>query len=95
LIGICFFTAGATIAVQGRSYKKKELFLAGQRIEQFHDPQRDAEPYWEEVLRRDPGDSAAHTGLGRLDLERARFDSAEQHFLKALDRLMIDRNLLF
>ena len=66
----------------------EELFLTGQRIEQFHDPQRDAEPYWEEVLRRDPGDSAAHTGLGRLDLERARFDSAEQHFLKALDRLM-------
>jgi tetratricopeptide (TPR) repeat protein len=66
---------------------EEELFLAGQRIDQFHDPSRDADPYWEEALRRDPGDIAANTGLGRLDLRCAKFVSAEQHFRKALERL--------
>jgi tetratricopeptide (TPR) repeat protein len=65
----------------------EEVFLAGQRVEQFHDAKREAEPYWQEALRRDPGDSAAHLGLGRIDLGRARFASAEQHFRKAIERL--------
>ena len=65
----------------------EELFLAGQRIDQFHNPYLDSDPYWEEVLRRDPGDIEANTGMGRLDLRRARFASAVQHFRKALERL--------
>jgi tetratricopeptide (TPR) repeat protein len=65
----------------------EELYLAGLRIDQFHDPVLDADPYWEEVLKRDPGDSSAHTGLGLLDLRRAKFASAEAHFRKALERL--------
>ena len=66
----------------------EELYLAGLRIDQFHNPTLDADPYWEEALRRDPGDTEAHTGLGRLDLRRAKFASAEQHFRAALERLM-------
>jgi tetratricopeptide (TPR) repeat protein len=65
----------------------EELFLAGQRIDQFHDPSREADPYWEEALRRDPGDIQANTGMGLLALRRARFAFAEQHFRKALERL--------
>ena len=65
----------------------EELFLAGQRIDQFHDPSREADPYWEEALRRDPGDIQANTGMGLLDLRCARFAFAEQHFRKALERL--------
>ncbi len=65
----------------------EELFLAGQRIDQFHDPLAQADPYWAEVLRRDPGDIQANTGLGRLDLRNARFAAAEAHFRKALERL--------
>src|SRR6185312_12969135 len=65
----------------------EELDLTGQRIDQFHDPIHDAEPYWREALRRDPGDVEAHQGLGRLDLEAARYASAEAHFRKALERL--------
>ncbi len=65
----------------------EELFLAGQRIDQFHDAIREADPYWAEALRRDPGDSAAHTGMGLLSLRRAEFASAEQHFRAALERL--------
>ncbi len=66
---------------------EEELFLAGQRIDQFHDPTAQADPYWEEALRRDPGDIDANTGLGLLDLRNARFSAAEQHFRKALERL--------
>ena len=66
---------------------QEELFLAGQRIDQFHNPTLDADPYWMEALRRDPGDIEANTGLGRLDLRRAKFADAEKHFRKALERL--------
>jgi tetratricopeptide (TPR) repeat protein len=65
----------------------EELFLAGLRIDQFHDPSRRADPYWEEALKRDPGDTEANTGLGLLDLRNAKFASAEAHFRKALERL--------
>lgn len=65
----------------------EELFLAGQRIDQFHDPRRAGEPYWRELLRRDAGNTAAHTSLGILDLERARFADAEQDFRLGLERL--------
>jgi hypothetical protein len=70
-----------------RIMNDEELFLAGLRVDQFHDPKLDADPYWEEVLKRDPGDTEANTGLGLLDLRNAKFADAEQHFRKALDRL--------
>lgn len=65
----------------------EELFLAGQRIDQFHNPTLDADPYWKELIGRDSGNIAANTGLGILDLRCGRFVSAEKHFRKAVDRL--------
>ena len=65
----------------------EELYLAGQRIEQFHAPGASPEPYWEEALRRDPGDARVNTAMGIRQLKEARFAEAEQHFRKALDRL--------
>ena len=65
----------------------EELYLAGQRIEQFHDPAYKPEPYWEEALRRDPGDARVNTSLGIRRLKQAKFAEAEQHFRKALERL--------
>ena len=65
----------------------EELFLAGQRIDQFHNPTLDADPYWEEVLRRDPGNVAANTGMGLLELRNAEYVKAEQYFNKAIARL--------
>jgi tetratricopeptide (TPR) repeat protein len=65
----------------------EELFLAGQRIDQFHDPAYDADPYWEELLKRDPGNVSANTGMGLLELRNARYKSAEEHFNIALNRL--------
>lgn len=65
----------------------EELFLAGQRIDQFHNPALDADPYWEELLSRDPGNIAANTGMGLLSLRNAKFPLAEKYFNKAIERL--------
>jgi len=65
----------------------EELYLVGQRLEQFHDAAREPEPYWEEALRRDPGDARVNTALGLRQLKQARFVEAEQHFRKAVGRL--------
>ncbi|MEO5958983.1 MAG: tetratricopeptide repeat protein, partial [Opitutaceae bacterium] len=65
----------------------EELVLAGQRADQFHSPTLDADPFWAEALRRDPGAIEANTGMGRLALRRAKFAEAEKHFRTALARL--------
>src|SRR5581483_6018968 len=58
----------------------EELYLTGLRIDQFHDPNLDPDPYWEEALRRDPGDTRVNTALGVLYFKKARFADAEQRF---------------
>lgn len=65
----------------------EELFLAGQRIDQFHHPSLDAEPYWLEVLRRDSGNVAANIGSGIVCLRKAKYSAAERYFNAAIDRL--------
>ncbi len=65
----------------------EELYLAGQRIEQFHNPNLDPLAYWEEALRRDPGDTRVNTSMGIYNFRRARFADAERYFRKALERL--------
>lgn len=65
----------------------EELYLAGQRIVQFHAPGGDPEPYWQEALKRDPGDARVNTALGLRRLREARFADAEAHFRKAIERL--------
>lgn len=65
----------------------EELLLAGQRLEQLHNPARDPEPYYEEALKRDPGDARANTALGLRLLKKARFADAERHLRAAVERL--------
>jgi len=65
----------------------EELFLAGQRIDQFHNPSLDAGPYWLEALRRDSGNVAANTGMGLIALRNAKYVSASTYFQKAIERL--------
>ncbi len=65
----------------------EELYLTGLRIEQFHNPSRDPDPYWNEALRRDPGDVRVNTAMGINCLKRARYVEAEAFFRKALERL--------
>jgi tetratricopeptide (TPR) repeat protein len=65
----------------------EELLLAGQRIEQFHNPGLGPLAYWQEALKRDPGDTRVNTAMGIWSFRRARFAEAERYFRTALARL--------
>ncbi len=65
----------------------EELLLAGQRLEQFHSPARDPEPYYLEALKRDPGDSRVNTAMGLLEYRRGLYAQAGKRFQTAVDRL--------
>ncbi len=65
----------------------EELYLAGLRIDQFHNPALDPEPYWEEALSRDPGDARVNTAMGIVLLRKGRFADAERHLRAAIARL--------
>ncbi len=65
----------------------EELYLAGLRLEQFYNPALEASPYYEEALKRDPGDTRANTALGLLELKRGLYREAEGRFRTALERL--------
>jgi tetratricopeptide (TPR) repeat protein len=65
----------------------EELVLAGQRLEQFHNPHFDPEAYYREALRRDPGDSRANAAAGLLALRRGLLEEAEKRLAAAAARL--------
>ena len=64
----------------------EELYLAGLRLEQFHNPAREPYPYYEEALRRDPGDYRSNVALGILACKRAMYAEAEKHLAAAVER---------
>jgi tetratricopeptide (TPR) repeat protein len=64
----------------------EELYLAGMRLQQFHASSPDPEDYWNEALRRDPGDVRVNTALGITRFRQARFPEAEAFLRKALER---------
>ncbi len=68
----------------------EELYLTGLRLEQFHNPAFEPYPYYEEVLRRDPGESRANTALGILYLKRGMFSEAEARLSRAVCRITRD-----
>jgi tetratricopeptide (TPR) repeat protein len=63
-----------------------ELYLIGLRAQQFHDPRVDPLQYWQEALRRDPGDTRVNTVLGITAFNKARYAEAETYLRKALER---------
>jgi tetratricopeptide (TPR) repeat protein len=65
----------------------EELYLAGLRLEQFHNPALEPYPYYEEAMRRDPSDVRANTALGILFLKRGMYREAEENLRKAVARL--------
>ncbi len=65
----------------------EELILAGERLEQFHNPARDPDPYYLEALKRDPSDYHANTAMGRRYLRRALYRQAEERFQTAIARV--------
>lgn len=64
-----------------------ELFLHGLHLEQYRHATYAPEPYYEEALRRDPGDSRCNNALGLLLLRRGKFKEAERYFRRAIARL--------
>ena len=65
----------------------EDLYLAGMRLEQFYSPAAEPEPYYEEALRRDPGDARAHTALGIRLLRRGLYEDAAKHLEEAVARV--------
>lgn len=65
----------------------EELFLEGLHLEQYRHPVIEPRLYWEEALRRDPGDVRSHLALGKLAYRRAHFTTAEAHLRAAVKRL--------
>ena len=65
----------------------EDLYLAGLRLEQFHSPAAEPEPYYQEALRRDPGDIRANTALGILYCKRGMFEQAELLLRRGVERL--------
>ena len=63
-----------------------ELYHAGLRLEQFHNPAREPYPYYEEALKRDPGNYHVNTALAVLYCKRGLFVLAEEALDRALRR---------
>ena len=64
-----------------------ELYLTGLHLEQYRHATRCPAAYWQEALRRDPGDARCNNALGLWRLRRGEFGRAEAHFRKAIERL--------
>ncbi|MGB7170035.1 MAG: DUF5107 domain-containing protein [Acidobacteriaceae bacterium] len=65
----------------------EELFLTGLHLEQYRHATRRPELYWQEGLRRDPGETRLHNALGLWRLRRGEFAQAAKHFEAAIARL--------
>ncbi|THV36465.1 DUF5107 domain-containing protein [Glycomyces buryatensis] len=64
-----------------------ELYLTGLHLDQYRHATRRPEPYWEEALRRDPGDARCNTALAGRLARAGRLAEAEEHLRTAIARL--------
>ncbi|KPK84726.1 MAG: hypothetical protein AMS27_09210 [Bacteroides sp. SM23_62_1] len=65
----------------------EELYLTGLRLDQFYNASLDPMPYYEEALRRDPGDYRVNTQLGINYIKRMMWDEAEKKLRTAFERI--------
>ncbi len=65
----------------------EELYLDGLHLYQYYHPTWEPEPYWQEALRRDPGDSRCNNAMGITCLSRGDFAIAETYFRQAVNTL--------
>ncbi|WP_343205573.1 DUF5107 domain-containing protein [Opitutus sp. ER46] len=68
-----------------------ELYVTGLHLWQYRHATRSPVLYWQEALRRDPGDSRCNTAMGGWHLRRGEFAAAETYFRAAIARL-VQRN---
>ncbi len=66
---------------------QEELYLVGLHLEQYRHATFRPEDYYEEALRRDPGDARCNLALGLLHLRRGAFPEAVSLLRRAIDRL--------
>ena len=65
-----------------------ELFFIGQYLHQYRHATRFPEPYWQEALRRDPGEVRSNIALAERMMWAGRNDEAETMLRTAIDRLV-------
>lgn len=65
----------------------EDLYLAGLRLEQFHSPALEPDPYYQEAIKRDPTDIRNRTALGILCIKRGQFAEAEKNLRVAVDHV--------
>jgi len=65
----------------------EELYLAGSRILQFHNPTLDAMDYFQEALKRDPDDIRSNIAVGKIHLKNWEYTAARKSFERAVKRL--------
>jgi len=65
----------------------EQLYLIGLHLEQYRHPTLAPEIYWQEALRRDPGESRVNLVLGKGLLRRGLLAEAEAHFRASVGRL--------
>ncbi|MBO7684328.1 MAG: DUF5107 domain-containing protein [Kiritimatiellae bacterium] len=63
-----------------------ELFITAEHLDQYRHPTRMPEAYLDELLRRDPEDSRAHTLYGKRLIYRGLLKEAEEHLVRAVKR---------
>ncbi|HEY1216242.1 MAG TPA: DUF5107 domain-containing protein, partial [Bryobacteraceae bacterium] len=69
----------------------EQLYLTGLHLEQYRHATYSPVPYYEEALRRDPGDIRNNNALGRWYLRRGQIAKSEPYFRKAITT-MTQRN---
>ena len=65
----------------------EQLFLTGLHIEQYRHATYVAAEYYEEALRREPGDVRNNNAMGLWYLRKAQFAKAENYFYQAIETL--------
>jgi len=65
----------------------EQLFLTGQHLEQYRHATYSPVPYYEEALKREPGDIRNNNALGLWYLRRGQFAKSELYFRKAIATL--------
>ncbi len=65
----------------------EELYFTGLRLNQFYNASLDSIPYYQEALRRDPGDYRVNTQLGILAIKDKNWEKAEKKLRTAVKRI--------
>ena len=68
----------------------EELYLTGMRIQQIYNPSVDPMVYFDEALKRDPGDVRTNTAVGIHYYRLADYHKAEEHLRRAVTRMTTD-----